>query len=122
MRNVFTVLIMIWLLSACSSAEFASTGAVRDDAVGLERRRAFERAVVGQKLQGDGVDVTVLEGGALVGTHLGVPFVGAWEYRRGMFCTSLGGGNVRTAPDRSCYRAAVDGRAVTLVPVPVADI
>ncbi len=117
MRNVFTVLSMIWLLSACASPDFASTDAVRDDADSLERRRAFERAVVGHNLQGDGVDVTVLEGGALVGTHLGVPFVGAWEYRRGEFCTSLAGDDVRDAPDRACYRAAVDGRQVTLVPI-----
>lgn len=117
MRNLFSVLSMIWLLSACTSPEVASTDAVQDDAAGLERRRAFERAVVGQKLKGDGVDVTVLDGGALVGTRLGVPFVGAWEYRRGVFCTSLSGADVRTAPDRSCYRAAVDGRKVTLVTV-----
>lgn len=117
MRKQFTVLSMIWLLSACAAAQRASTDVVRDDADTLERRRAFERAVVGQNLRGDGVDVTVLKGGALVGTHLGVPFVGSWEYRRGLFCTSLAGDDVRTAQDRACYRAAVDGREVTLAPI-----
>jgi hypothetical protein len=114
---MFTVLSMIWLLSACASPELASTDTLRDDADSLERRRAFERAVVGQNLRGEGVDVTVLDGGTLVGTHLGVPFVGSWEYRRGLFCTSLSGADVSKASDRTCYRAAVDGRAVTLVPV-----
>jgi hypothetical protein len=117
MRKMSTLLITIWLLSACAAPEVSSTGSVRDDADSLERRRAFERAVVGHNLQGDGVDVTVLEGGSLVGTHLGVPFVGAWEYRRGVFCTSLSGDDVRDASDRMCYRAAIDGRLVTLVPI-----
>lgn len=106
----------IWLLSACASPQFSSVDPVRDDADSLERRRAFESAIVGHTLQGDGVDVTVLDGGALVGTHLGAPFVGAWEYRRGLFCTSLSGERIRDAVDRACYRAAVDGRQVTLVP------
>lgn len=117
MARMFTALGTIWLLSACAAPELASTDAVRDDADGLERRRTFERAVVGHRLQGDGVDVTVLRDGALVGTHLGVPFVGAWEYRRGLFCTSLTGNAVRDASDRTCYRAAVDGRRVTLAPI-----
>jgi len=117
MARMFTTFGMIWLLSACASPELSTTDAVRGNAEDLERRRAFERAVVGHRLQGDGVDVTVLDGGALVGTHLGVPFVGAWEYRRGLFCTSLAGEPVRDAADRACYRAAVDGRRVTLVPI-----
>lgn len=106
----------IWLLSACTAPQFSSIDPVRDDAEGLERRRAFEAAIVGHTLQGDGVDVTVLDDGALVGTHLGVPFVGSWEYRQGLFCTSLSGDRVRDAVDRTCYRAAVDGRQITLVP------
>ena len=116
MRWFLLCISTIWLLSACASQQFSSVDPVRDDADSLERRRAFESAIVGHTLQGDGVDVTVLDGGALVGTHLGVPFVGSWEYRRGLFCTSLSGDRVRDAGDRTCYRAAVDGRQITLVP------
>lgn len=116
MRHLLMGCCTIWLLSACASPQFSSVDPVRDDADSLERRRAFDAAIVGHRLQGDGVDLTVLEDGALVGTHLGVPFVGSWEYRRGLFCTSLSGDKVREAADRTCYRAAVDGRQVTLVP------
>lgn len=116
MRRIFLGFSTIWLLSACAAPPFSSVDPIRDDADSLDRRRAFETAIVGQTLQGDGVDVTVLDDGALVGTHLGVPFVGSWEYRRGLFCTSLTGDRVDEAPDRTCYRAAVDGRQITLVP------
>ncbi len=116
MRRYFLSFGTIWLLSACAAQQFSSDDPVRDDADSLDRRRAFDAAIVGHTLQGDGVDVTVLDDGALVGTHLGVPFVGSWEYRRGLFCTSLAGDRVRDASDRTCYRAAVDGRQITLVP------
>ncbi|PWR01750.1 hypothetical protein DKT77_16705 [Meridianimarinicoccus roseus] len=108
---------MISSLPACSAPDVASDGSVGETADSLERRRAFNAAIVGHTLRGDGVDVTVAEDGALVGTHLGVPFVGSWEYRRGLFCTSLRSEDVRRAADRRCYRAATDGRSVTLVPV-----
>jgi len=117
MARLFTTLGMIGLLSACGAPDLSSTDAVRGDADSLERRRAFESAVVGQLFQGDGAEVTVLEGGTLVGTHLGVPFVGTWEYRGGLFCTSMSGARVRDAPDKACYRAAVKGRRVTLDPL-----
>lgn len=83
----------------------------------IDGRRGFEDAIVGQTLRGDGVEVTVLPDGVLVGTALGRPFVGSWEHRRGVLCTSLSEPSPRRADDRRCYRAAVDGRAVTLAPL-----
>ncbi|QIE41770.1 hypothetical protein [Meridianimarinicoccus aquatilis] len=115
MRTICSVLGMIVLLSACGNPDVSSYGSVGETAESLERRRAFNNAIVGHTLRGEGVDVTVAEGGALVGTHLGVPFVGSWEYRRGLFCTSMRSEDVRRAMDRRCYRAASDGRTVTLV-------
>lgn len=116
MRFYCSVLGMIALLSACGDPDIASDGSAGETAESLERRRAFNSAIVGHTLRGEGVDVTVAEGGTLVGTHLGVPFVGSWEYRRGLFCTSMRSQNVRKAADRRCYRAASDGRTVTLAP------
>lgn len=117
MRSILIVLGMIWPLLACSGPEIASDGSVGETTDSLERRRAFNKSIVGHTLRGDGVEVTVAEDGALVGTHLGVPFVGSWEYRGGLVCTSLSSRNVRRAADRRCYYAATDGRSVTLVPV-----
>jgi hypothetical protein len=52
-----------------------------------------------------------------VGEHLGVPFVGSWEYRRGRMCVSMTEDDPGGAADRQCFRAAISGREVTLVPV-----
>ncbi len=82
----------------------------------IERRRAFEEAVVGHELRGNGIEVTVAPNGALIGTSLGVPFVGSWEFRRELFCTSLTSQDVRRADDRQCFRVAIAGRELTLVP------
>jgi hypothetical protein len=117
MRLLFSVLCMIILLSACGQDRVASDDPQRDAAQALDRKRDFEKAIVGKSFRGEGVDVTVAEGGALVGTHLGQPFVGSWEYRRGLVCTSLSSVDVRKAADRTCYRAAIDRREVILVPV-----
>lgn len=84
---------------------------------GIDSRREFERAIVGHELSGSGVEVTVAPDGKLIGMHRGVPFVGSWEYRRDQFCTSLVSDRVRDAPDRRCFRAAVTGREVILVPI-----
>ena len=117
MRLFFRVLGIVTLLSACGPERFASDDQERDTAEALDRKRDFEDAIVGKSFRGEGVDVTVTEGGALVGTHLGYPFVGSWEYRRGLLCTSLSSAEVRKAVDRRCYRAAIDGREVVLVPM-----
>lgn len=83
---------------------------------GLDSRSDFETAVVGHELRGEGVDVTIAPDGRLIGTHLGRPFVGSWEYRRGLFCISMSQAEVRRADDRMCFQAAVSGREVILVP------
>lgn len=83
----------------------------------IERRRQFREAIVGHKLRGNGFEVTVAPNGALIGTSLGEPFVGSWEYRRDQFCVSLTSQRVRRADDRQCFHAAINGREVILVPV-----
>ena len=73
MRSGLVVFGAIWLLSACAAPEVASDGSVGELTDSLERRRAFEDAIVGHTLRGEGVDVTVAQDGALVGiTHKGV--------------------------------------------------
>ena len=120
MRSVAIVVLLSAALSACGSDEREPVDAEatrlysREE---LDSRREFEEAVVGQELRGDGVEVTVAPGGALIGTHLGNPFLGSWEYRRGLFCVSLTSDNPRKAADRRCFRAAVHGREVILHPV-----
>lgn len=108
-------------LAACGSGgappdSFSATSTLASDADVIDSKKEFENAVVGHQLRGDGVDVVVAPGGLLVGTQFGTPFSGTWEYRRGLFCHSLTG-EVRRAKDRKCFRAAVIGRTVHLVPV-----
>ncbi|WP_139840007.1 hypothetical protein [Pseudoruegeria sp. SK021] len=110
-------------LAACSSTALRPpTMAASDDtqlhAMDLiDSSREFEAAVVGQRLKGSGVDVTVAPDGILVGRALGRPFVGGWVYRKGVLCTSLTEPNLKVAADRKCFRAAVHGREVFLVPL-----
>lgn len=116
MRLFVWVFCMIALLSACASPSRDSDDSRLGTIAVLERRKAFEEAIVGHTLRGDGIEITIAEGGALVGTSLGQPFVGSWEYRRGLLCTSLLDDDVRDAYDRRCYRAALDGQGIILVP------
>jgi len=108
------------LLAACSGDRggepVASTETRLFSRDGIDNRSDFEDAVVGHELQGENVDVTVAPDGQLVGTFMGSPFVGGWEYRRGLFCISMTQRDVRRAPDRQCFQAAVSGREVILVP------
>lgn len=93
----------------------ATTDTILGDSVALESRRAFEEAVVGHRLRGEGVDVVVAPGGVLVGTQFGTPFNGAWVYRGGEFCYALA--DRVTRRNAQCFRAALVGRTVHLVPV-----
>lgn len=122
---VFRLCVVCALLSACARNVPPETYAATEtrlyaDQV-IDGRRDFRRAIVGHKLRGGGVDLTVLPDGVLVGTNLGVPFVGSWEYRRDTLCTSLTEPRPRRAADRRCFRVAVNGREVTLVPLPPED-
>lgn len=110
------------VLSACSDDPYRPDSLDADatrlySRSDLDRRKEFEEAVVGHELRGDGVEVTVAPDGALIGTHLGKPFLGSWEYRRGQFCVSMTTDNPRRAPDRRCFRAAINGREVILHPI-----
>ena len=113
-------LCVLGLAAACGRQEVRSDGVALSEADAIAARRDFNSAVVGQNLRGQGFDLTVAEGGVLIGTHLGQPFVGSWEFRRGVFCTSLRGESVREASDRACYRVVTDGREVTFSAVPPA--
>ena len=121
MSILFRLCVVCALLSACGGPRAPETFSSEETRLyaeeAIDRRRDFRRAIEGQTLRGDGVDVTVLPDGVLVGTALGRPFVGSWRYRRGTLCTSLSEPDPRRAADRQCYRAAVNGREVTLVPV-----
>ena len=118
----FGPLLLSVLLAGCGSnalrpPEEASATAVQMNATDhLDGKREFRRAVVGQRLRGDGIDVTVVEDGALVGRQFGQPFVGSWEYVNGAFCTSLRQNDVRNAKDRRCYNAAIHGNEILLSP------
>ena len=113
---------ILLLLAGCAGETVRTPAPAPADAVevssaqALESRRAFESAIVGQRLAGDGVEVTVAENGLLIGRRFGQPFAGTWEFRKGVFCHSLSGEAVKRASDRRCLRAAVDGRTVHLVP------
>ncbi|WP_193139301.1 hypothetical protein [Meridianimarinicoccus sp. MJW13] len=107
-------------LSACGPADpvvLSSDAPVQPGHQELDRGKAFRKAVVGYQLRGDGVDVTVEPDGLLVGTYLGKPFVGSWDYRRGRFCASLQEADLRRAADRRCFRVVTLGRRVILHPV-----
>lgn len=113
---------MLVLLAACAAdparpPEPAPADSIElSNARALESRRAFEAALVGQRLKGDGFEVTVAENGLLIGRRYGQPFAGTWEFRKGVFCHSLSGQTVKRASDRRCLRTAIDGRTVHLVP------
>ncbi len=119
-------LALILLLAGCSGgmpqppARAAATD-VEMNAIGLvETAGDFRRAIVGQTLRGNGTEVVIARGGALVGTRAGRPFAGTWEFTRGLFCHSMTG-EVRRAEDRTCARAVLHRNRVHLAPVPTAD-
>ena len=60
--------------------------------------------------------MTVAEEGLMVGTQFGEPFTGRWTFRDRKFCYSLTG-HPWTSKDRKCFRTAVLGRTVHLVPI-----
>lgn len=120
MRYHILTCMLCAVLPACSSGdrpEFSSESSALSDADELARRKAFEEAVVGHKLRGDGVDVSVEPDGVLVGTYLGKPFVGSWAFRRGIFCASMTAADIRKADDTRCFRAVTSGRTLILHPV-----
>jgi len=106
------------VLAACGSPpppdSFATTDTRLYDSTAIETRRAFEEAIVGHSLRGEGVDVVVAPGGVLIGQHYGNPISGAWVFRRGEFCYALDDRVRRSS--RRCYRVALVGRTVHLVP------
>lgn len=114
-------LLVSGLLAACSGDRGGEPVAATETRLysrdRLDSRSDFEEAVVGHELQGKNVDVTLAPDGQLVGTFMGSPFVGSWEYRRGLFCISMTQPDVRRAADRQCFQAAVAGREVILVPL-----
>ena len=110
------------LLAACAAPEpeppesFTTVDTQLYDSEVLETRKAFVDTIVGHRLRGDGVDVTVARDGLLIGTQFGKPFSGQWTFRDRKFCYSLTG-HPWTAKDRKCFRAALLGREVHLVPL-----
>lgn len=119
---MYRIFLVVALLAACSKEPeppqtFTTVDTQLNASDVLQTRKAFEDAVVGHRLRGDGVDVVVARGGLLVGTQFGNPFTGNWTFRNKMFCYSLTG-HPWTSKDRRCLRAAVIGREVHLVPIP----
>lgn len=116
-------IVLFSALAACGSTALRPPERVASDDHQLyatdliDSSREFEDEVVGHRLRGEGMDLTVAPDGVLVGRMLGVPFVGSWDYRKGILCTSLTEPNVKRARDRTCFRAAVHGREVLLVPL-----
>ena len=122
MSVVIRLCVVFALLSACSGTprppeRYPAVETQLYSRQVIDTRGRFEEAIVGHELQGDGVEVTVAPDGVLLGENLGRPFVGSWEYRRGEMCVSLTEDHPDGAADRQCFRTAISGREVTLVPV-----
>jgi len=120
-RVWFGLCVVCVLLSACGRPDspperVAATESRLYMGRTIDTRRAFEEALVGQALHGDGVEVTVAPNGRLVGQRLGRPFVGSWEYSDETLCVSLTSPDIRRADDRRCFHAALLGDDVILVP------